>query len=86
MKIVGLVVCGMILGMLASFAVRPTPVQAQAQSAYPVVARGVDVSYIRIEKINTATPINVGSRTVVGFSCVPNGVRGTEAECFVASR
>jgi hypothetical protein len=81
---IGLLVCGMILGVLASFMVRPTPVQAQAQSGYPVVARGVDVSYVRVEKISPGNPVNVGSRTVVGFSCAISDAASTE--CFVASR
>lgn len=66
---IALLVCGMILGALMSFMLRPAPVEAQSGT-------------VTIDHVYAGTA-NVGSRTVVGFACVPGG--GT-ADCYVASR
>jgi hypothetical protein len=69
---IGLVVCGVILGVLASFIVLPTPVQAQNGTVT------VEHAY--------AGSVNVGSRTVVGFACTPSHTGAPTADCYIASR
>jgi hypothetical protein len=69
---IGLVICGMILGVLLTLLMRPAPVQAQSGT-------------ITIDHVYAGTA-NVGSRTVVGFACVAGESKSGSADCYVASR
>jgi hypothetical protein len=71
---IGLFVCGMILGVLASFLIRPMPIQAQNSNAG---------GFVRVEQANIGMTTVVGTREVVGFSCMQ--VEGA-VRCFLASR
>jgi hypothetical protein len=70
---IGLVVCGMILGVLASFIVRPVSVQAQNRT-----------DPVRVDLAGIGMTTNIGTREVVGFSCIPR--EGGAMNCFLASR
>lgn len=76
---IGFVLCGVILGVLASFALRPLLVQAQSRGG-PLI-----IEEARVGGIYNSAGLGdqTMGRTVVGFSCVP-----TESgpKCFVASR
>jgi hypothetical protein len=73
MKAIGLVIFGVILGVLASFVLRPTPVQAQ--SRWGGTVRQLDIG---------ANPdIDMESKAVLGFSCTTTA--GGRPQCFLAT-